>query len=155
MKPKPNHRVLTGRDARRWQERERKAEEGRERLAAFRRMSPEARKNFLETNEAVARIERNGITIQDLERNFDRGVKQGYEAGAQHSLKACYAALCLALREMHGFGAKRCMDVLRTVDEKILYALTSDELMDQVFSDLHLTLNFRETFPDDRISTED
>lgn len=152
---KQNRRVLSGREARRWQERERKAEEGARRLEAFRRLSPEERKQFLENNEAVARIERNGITLDDLERNFDKGVRQGYAQGAEHSLKACYAAVCLALHELHGFGAKRCMDVLRAMDEKILYALTSDDLVEQVFSDMDLTIRFKEVFPEDRIAAKE
>ena len=149
---KTQQRVLTGRDARRWQERERKAEEGRQRLEAFRRLTPLQRAEYMETSEAVARIQRNGITLQDLERNFDKGVKQGYEKGAEHSLKACYAAVCLTLKKLYGFGGKRCMNVLQAMDEHILYALTDEELIDKVFEDMKLEIRFSETFPEDRIT---
>lgn len=67
-------------------------------------------------------------------------------------MKSCYAAMCLALHELYGFGSKRCMQMLNAVDEKVVYALTTQELIDQVFSDLEIEINFNEEMPGERVT---
>ena len=62
----------------------------------------------------------------------------------------CYAAVALVMKEKYGFGAKRVRDVLTALDEKMIYALTSQELIDQVWDEIGLYLDFQE--PMDRIT---
>lgn len=100
-------------------------------------------------NAAKAKLERNGITIEDLDKAGKDGYMQGYDVAASDTLKACYSAVCLALKEMHGFGKKRCADVLRRIDDTLLYRLTSEDLIQQVWDELGLRLEFNA--PLDRI----
>lgn len=68
-------------------------------------------------------------------------------------VKSCYAAICLALHELHGFGKKRCRDVLNCVDAKLLETLTSAEAIDEVWRTIGLEINFSEPF--DRITEKE
>ena len=103
--------------------------------------------------EAVERLSRQGISPQDLKQEYDRGFDEGFMSAAMPITKGCYAAVCLALKELYGFGPKRCLNVLRKIDEKLLYTLDGRELIDQVFEDVGLSINFKEPF--DRIEEVD
>lgn len=87
---------------------------------------------------------KNGITIKDLEDNFNKGYEAGFAVASGPVIKTCYAAVCLALNELHGFGTKRCKDILNLVDKKIMYSLTSMEIVDEVWQKLRLHIDFAE-----------
>ena len=149
---KPRTRVLSGREARRYGERERQREERQKAVDAFWALSPEERKQRMEDNEAFQRINRNGITLDDLKNVEDQGRKDGYQLGTEQSMKACYAAMCLALHEQHGFDTEACLAMLRAADEKVIYALNAEELLRELHEKLNIEFSFKETMSDDRIS---
>ena len=94
------------------------------------------------------RIMKNGITAKDLQDAYDRGRKEGFANSAEPVMHSCYAAVCLALRELYGFGQKRCCDVINSMDQHMTNSLSSQELVDQVFKDLKITLAFKSIFGD-------
>lgn len=99
---------------------------------------------------AKAKLERNGITVEDVDKAGREGYMQGYDTAACDTIQACYAAMCLALKEKYGFGKKRCAEVLRAVDDTIIYRLTGRELIQQVWDSIGLKLEF--DAPMDRIT---
>lgn len=107
---------------------------------AYLRESPE---------EIKRRLVRNGITAKDLEDNYRKGMRDAQAQATIFITKSCYAAVCLALNELHGFGAKRCEAVLRAADQHMIYSLTSEELIDEVWERIKLRISFDEPF--DRI----
>ena len=66
-----------------------------------------------------------GISPQQLKANYDLGFKNGYHdgycCGTLTMRKTIYAAMSLALHELHGFGEERLIRVLKLVDEKMVY----------------------------------
>lgn len=118
------------------------------RAEALRECMPE--EYFRQRVAAVAKIQQNGITIKELKENYDRGFSDGFKAAGEPIVKGCFAAICLALHDKRfGFGKKRCCDVLNAVDQHLLYDLTSDEAIEQVWQEIGLKLDFKEAF--DRI----
>lgn len=103
------------------------------------------RKKVARLNE----MQRNGITVEMLKANYDLGYKEGFQAAAEPVVRGIYAAVCLALNDLHGFGQKRCADVLRCLDDHLTYTLTSTDLIDDVWERMGLKLEFKEPF--DRI----
>lgn len=99
--------------------------------------------------ERQAALVKNGITPKDLDNEFNRGWTDGYRTGAENAAKTAYAAACMALKEMHGFGRKRCKAFLKVMDERVLYSLTSEDEINAVWDALGLKLKFKEPF--DRI----
>lgn len=99
--------------------------------------------------QRVAGLIQNGITPEDVKREFDRGYEAGFKDASVPIIKACYAAVCLALNEEFGFGAARSMRVLKSLDDKLVMTLTHDELTQEVFDRMDLTINWDEPF--DRI----
>lgn len=115
---------------------------------------PEYKKREIQARAAVIeRLSKNGITPEDLKKEYDKGFDEGFRRAAEPIISSTYAAVCLALHELHGFGPKRCEDVLRLLDQKLLYSLTSVELAQQVLEDIGLTINFKEPF--DRIEDKE
>jgi hypothetical protein len=116
-----------------------------------RRAAAKAKPAYLRRSEAeiCKSIVKNGITPRELEENYARGYTAGYHNAGEQIVKGCYAAVCLALNEMHGFGQKRCHDVLSKMDEIMLYHLTSVEAIENVYKKIGLKLDFKD--PIDRI----
>ena len=103
-----------------------------------------------ETKEQIEkRLIKNGITPQDLHAEYDRGWTAGFTKAAEPTIRSAYAAVCLALNDLYGFGSKRCADVLTAIDKHMLYSLTSKELIDDVYKRMKLKIDFKE--PYDRI----
>ena len=99
-----------------------------------------ARKGYL------TKIEQNGITVADLEKEYKTGYDKGFSDGARPMYMAMMAAIALSLKELHGFGKKRIVDVLRKVDETIIYSLTSMDLIDEALEKTGLEILFEEPF---------
>lgn len=109
----------------------------------------------LTKQERMDALVKNGITIQDLEDNYNKGYEAGFAIASGPVIKTCYAAVCLALNELHGFGMKRCKDVLNLVDEKILFSLTSMETIEEVWQKIGLQIDFNEVVSDRITERED
>lgn len=153
-KIKPRTRVLTGREARRYGERERQREQRQADIDRFLALTPEERAQRMRDNEAFQRIERNGITVEDLKRAEDESYKTGMQIEIENTMKSCYAAICLALHEQLGFGKQRACRILNAVDEHIVMTLTSADAIQEVYDTMGLTIDFREPIPGERISEQ-
>lgn len=151
VKFRQNTRVFSGREARRYGEREQRREERQRQIDAFWALSPEERARRMADNEAFRRINKNGITLEDLKNVEDRGIKDGFARGAEETMLACYAAVSLTLHELNGFGHEECMAVLKGADEKVVYALNTQELLDQMRDELGIEFHLRDGMDEERI----
>lgn len=148
-------RVLSGREARRYGERERDREQRLADVERFWQLPPEVRAQRMADNAAFQRIQKNGITLEDVKRAEEKSYAQGVQAGIENTMKTCYAAICLALNELHGFGTKRCKEVLNAVDQKVVMTLTSDEAIQEVFDRMGLVIRFNAGPLEERIEERD
>jgi hypothetical protein len=98
-------------------------------LPAYKKMSKEARINALV---------KNGITPDDLKKCRE----EGYQMGVESAVIQCYAALCLALNETFGFGRERVLRALKAVDEKVIFAIDSAEMCEEVFKRFGIRMDF-------------
>lgn len=89
---------------------------------------------------------KNGITIDDLKKSGEQGYKQGYSDGVETTFKSIYAAMCLALNELYGFGSKRCKDVLSRTDAIVTEQLTSYDAIEEVWNRMKLRISFNDPF---------
>jgi hypothetical protein len=56
--------------------------------------------------ERKEKLMRNGITPEDLKRSYENGYRHGFAEASPATFKIIYAAVCLVLNKMHGFGMK-------------------------------------------------
>lgn len=95
----------------------------------------------LTKQQRIENLVKNGITPQDLEKAYEDGLRQGLMESGLPLIRSFYAALCLALQELHGFGPKRCYDVLTRTDEHITGSICSSDLVDEVLDKLGLEID--------------
>ena len=89
-------------------------------------------------DQLMRHVTKNGITLKDLERNYQMGV----HAGIDNTYQVCFAALCLALNDLHGFGRVRCKKVLDTVQRYIIDSLTTSDAVHDVYKRMGMKLDF-------------
>lgn len=119
---------------------QRRAQKRDERRQAKR--TPEYKKMTAE--QVSDALVRNGITPKMLEQEYVNGYNAGYDEGTKTSFKTIYAAMCMVLHDMHGFGKLRCRKVLEEVERCIVEYLTGDEAVDAAFKRIGLYLDFDE-----------
>lgn len=101
--------------------------------------------------QKMAALVKNGITPKDLEREGERSWNEGYKSGVDNGYQAAFAALCLALKEKHRFGKKRCVEVLRVADYHIINTLTTADLIREVYDKIGIYLDFNAALEDERV----
>lgn len=83
----------------------------------------------------------NGITVDDLQKNYELGYNAGFGAASEPTVKSCYAAIVLALADK-GMTQDECFEVLVSVDRYILETLTSMEACDMALERTGIELDF-------------
>ena len=154
-KVKFKRNTLTTREMRRMGERERAREQRQKDLDAFWAMSPEERARHMADEEAFQRIQRNGITVEDLAKAEEDAYAAGIAAGKDATVRTCFAAICMSLHEMHGFDKEQCSAVLNDVYDRLTFALTSEEAIQEVYDTIGLTISFKGDVTDDAVTVNE
>ncbi len=110
---------------RRKAEREQKAEKQRQAAAILATKDLEERKRLLA--KAMADSE-----------------KEARNQAVEYCFHSIYAAVLLAAQEVYGFGHKRAWRLLKRADEIVCTALSSEEVIREVWERMGLEINFRE-----------
>ena len=113
------------REMRRKAEREQRAEKQRQAAAILATKDLEERKRLLA--KAMADSE-----------------KEARNQAVEYCFHSIYAAVLLAAQEVYGFGHKRAWRLLKRVDEIVCTALSSEEVIREVWERMGLEINFRE-----------
>ena len=113
------------REMRRKAEREQKAEKQRQAAAILATKDLEERKRLLA--KAMADSE-----------------KEARNQAFEYCFHSIYAAVLLAAQEVYGFGHKRAWRLLKRADEIVCTALSSEEIIREVWERMGLEINFRE-----------
>ena len=114
---------------------ERRKQERADRKAAWNEL-PDWQKKL------VTKLGNEGLSLRDMEKEHEKGYRLGYENGLQHAMKTCYAGAALAAVNTFGAEQQKVIDFLMALDQKVTYALTSEELIDEVFESLNLQIGF-------------
>ena len=94
--------------------------------------------------QRIASLIQNGITPEDLEKEWYDGYKAGWAKASPGVTKTCYAAFAMALHELHGFGKNRLAHVLNRADNLIIEYLTTEEIIDAVYKNAGLRMNWND-----------
>lgn len=141
----------SSREVRRMAEREEQREQRQKAIDAFWKLPPEVRAQRMADNEAFERISRNGITIEDMHKAEEDAYAKGLKDGKDGAVKTVFAAICLTLHELHGFGKERCSRVLNDVYDKLQFALTSQDAIQEVYDTIGLEIHFNSDVTEDAV----
>ena len=78
---------------------------------------------------AKQRLEKNGITVEDLEENFNKGYKAGVGDTVEIMSKSAYAAAVLALKREFGFGTKRMLKFITAMDNLMVTCIDREDMI--------------------------
>lgn len=91
---------------------------------------------------AMAKLERNGITAADLQREYERGRNESVTEVSDFAMKMIYCGFALALKREFKFGPERVLRTLRAADQIILEELTTEDIIDRVSRELGIEVRF-------------
>lgn len=101
-------------------------------MAKGRRRNPGPPVRRLTRQEYIDRIEQNGITLKELEKNWHLGYEQGKKEGQSWAFDAAYGSVMLALKREFGFGHDRLGRVAMAAAAIQVEYLTTDEMYEQL-----------------------
>ena len=93
-------------------------------------------------NAEKAKLERNGITAEDLKREYERGRSEAINAESDFAVKMIYCGFALALKREFGFGRERIIRAIKAADSIILEELTTEDIIDRVSRELGIAMRF-------------
>ena len=79
-----------------------------------------------------------------LAKAMAEGEKKARNQAIEYSFRCIYAAVLMAAQEVYGFGHKRAWRLIKRVDEIVCTALSSEEVIREVWERMGLEINFRE-----------
>lgn len=93
-----------------------------------------------------AALIRNGITVKDLEDNYNKGWEEGFSQGTMTTGSVVYAAIGIALHDLFGFGHKRILRTMQAVDKHVCEDISSIDTANELLEKTGIRLNFGEPF---------
>ena len=151
-KVKFRNAARTTREMRRIGERELERERRQKAVAAYFALSPEERAQRMADNEAYRRISKNGITLEDVHKAEDEAFDNGVKAGKNATIRTCFAAICMVLHDKCGFDGDACSDVLNAVYDQMVFSLTSQEAIQEVYDTMGLEITFSDDVTQDTVT---
>lgn len=88
---------------------------------------------------------KNGITADDLEREYKKGFSAGYSSGVKAPMKICYAGAALACKRHLGFNVDDIGKFMAAMDDIIVEQFTTKDALEAAWKEAGLPLFFRET----------
>lgn len=92
-----------------------------------------AKAGKLGAEERKAQLFRNGITEEDLKKEYTDGFEEGFKQGNMATISTVFAATCLALHDEFGFGGTRCWRTLAKSYDHIMNTLLESEIIQEVY----------------------
>lgn len=98
--------------------------------------------------DRMVRMAKNGITSEYADAEYKRGVKDGFQQGADRALKVVYAACVLEMLDA-GNSREEALSFLKAIDNRALTSIDEKEDIDEVFRKTGVRLMLKDDF--DRI----
>ena len=111
-------------------------------------MSRKLKASRMSKEQYIAALCKNGITLEDLTKEYRRGYDRGFRDASPACTEMTYAAAVLALRKEFKFGQDRCERFLREMDRQMVENIDSTEAIQKVFDEIGLQIRFKEALDD-------
>ena len=95
-------------------------------------------------NRAQRRLLKKAIPAKDPEAEYKAGFSDGFKAASPGIIETIYAAIALATHDLYGHGRKRVTRTLNAVNDHVMRSLTSKEIIDEVWAQIGLVLDFED-----------
>ena len=99
----------------------------------------------LTQEQMKAKLFRNGITLEDVDKAHEDGWHEGFQAAGRETLRSVYAAIVWQLNR-EGQDADSIIETMRAIDQRVLESISSAEDIDEVFRESGIEIAFDEPF---------
>ena len=112
-----------------------------------RKQERETMREWVRSPERVrmTQLAKNGITSEYADAEYQRGIKDGFQQGANRALKVVYAACVLELLDS-GNSKDEALSFLKAVDARALVSIDEKEDIEEVFNRTGVRLELKEDF---------
>lgn len=111
----------------------------------FQQYEPFLKQNWqtkpLEDLNLFASLAKNGITLDDLNREIKKARQQAFEDTALSIMKVTYACVMLTLANEFGFSKDDCYKALTTIDHNMAFAIDGEELIKEMEEKVGIRFN--------------
>ena len=91
----------------------------------------------------MTKLAQNGITSEYADSEYKRGVKDGFQQGADRALKVVYAACVLEMLDA-GNSREEALSFLKAVDNRALISIDEQEDIEEVYEKTGVRLLLRD-----------
>ncbi len=88
-----------------------------------------------------ANMARNGITLDDLNREIKKARQQAYEDTSIAIMKVLYACIAITLMDEYKFSKDDCLEALSKIDHKMAYTIDSEEIVKEMEEKVGIRFN--------------
>lgn len=113
--------------------------------AMRRKQERETMREWVRSPERVrmTKLAQNGITSEYADAEYKRGVKDGFQQGADRALKVVYAACVLEMLDA-GNSREEALSFLKAVDNRALISIDEHEDIEEVYEKTGVRLMLRD-----------
>lgn len=96
---------------------------------------------------------RNGITLDDMKKEYERGFKDGRKISEDFAFHAVYAAFLITMIDRHGMEQDEAIALLREMDNQVVLCIEDQELMNEAYEKTGVEINWSDSL--ERIGTKE
>lgn len=100
-----------------------------------------------------AALYRNGITVDDVKKEYERGFRDGRKISEDFAFHAVYAAFLITMIDRHGMEQDEAIALLREMDNQVVLCIEDQELMDEAYERTGVEINWSDSL--ERIQTKE
>ena len=100
-----------------------------------------------------AALYRNGITVDDVKKEYERGFKDGRKISEDFAFHAVYAAFLITMIDHHDMEQDEAIALLREMDNQVVLCIEDQELMDEAYERTGVEINWSDSL--ERIQTKE
>lgn len=87
---------------------------------------------------------RNGITVDDLQKMYDKGSQEGRRFAEDFAFRTIYAAFLITMIDHHGMGQDEAVALLREIDQQVITCVEHEEITEEAYEKTGIELNWNE-----------
>lgn len=88
-----------------------------------------------------ANMAKNGITINDLNREIAKARTKAFEDTAVSVMKVLYACTVITLADEFGFDKGMCLKALKAIDDRMAFTIDSEEIVKEMEDRIGIRFN--------------
>ena len=96
---------------------------------------------------------RNGITLEDVQKEYEKGLAEGRRFAEDFAFHAIYAAFLITMIDHKGMDQDEAVELLREIDRQVVVCVEDEELTEEAYEKTGVELRWKDAL--ERVATKD